>query len=358
MKLRKIISVIIVLGIFATLLSGCDKKEADSTSSQLKKVTISIGNTGAAGIIPVIAAYKNFDEEFGLDFVISPIADAPSAIAAIESGTADLAGWSAAAPLNYIAQGNETLEIIGGLMSDFETFIVKPSNEDAWKGTIDGEFLKGKKIASNRTNSGDIALRGFWASQGIDLSTIEFLELDSPATVIEAVKNGQVDAGIVNGAFYLPAENAGLVNVRFIKELIGDDFICCRQVVQKSDYEKNPEKYKNIEKALIKAYAYYSDTANKEDVLDQAVKFFVTERSQIEYLVYEYGDLVLKPNPELNKIKEYYDGMKASGYIDKNTKVKIEDFVSTKAYFDALDELLKEEPDNEVYKEIKAEFAD
>jgi NitT/TauT family transport system substrate-binding protein len=357
MKSKKLISALLIFVILAAALTGCGKKPAVEGGKQLTKVNISLGNTGAAGLIPVLAAYKNFDEEFGLDFVLSPIADAPSAIAAIEVGAADLAGWSAAAPLNYIAQGNETLEIIGGIMSDFETFIVKPANEDAWKGTIDGEFLKGKKIASNRTNSGDIALRGFWVSQGIDISTIEFIELDSPATVVEAVKNGQVDAGIVNGAYYVPAENAGLVNVRFVKELIGDDFICCRQVVQKADYEKNPEKYKNIDKALINAYAYYLDPANKEDILDQAVKFYVTDRAQIEYLVYEYGDLRLVPDPELDKIKGYYDGMKASGYIDKNTTVKIEDFVSTKAYSDALDELLKAEPDNAVYKQLKEAFA-
>ena len=349
------VSKALAAALLVILLVSCSK--SGSKNKNLIDVKIGIGNTGAAGVLSIIAAEANFDEEFGLNFIIEPIDNASNAIAAVESGKVDMSGWSSAAPLAYIASGNDNLLIIGGIMSNYETFITRPENRDLWSGKLTADFLKGKKIGVNRTNSGDIALRGYFAENGIDLGTITYVELDSPATVIEAVKNGSVDSGIVNGSFFTAAEKQGLVNVRFVRDILGEDFICCRQVVHKDNLAKDPEKWVNVEKALIRAYQFYKNPANQQKVVEYAKTFFLTESPVVQFLLFEYGDLNVEPDPQIKGIEKYYEGMKRCGYIEAGNQVKIADFVDGSAYKKALTELVAASPNDVYLKELSAFYA-
>lgn len=324
----------------------------ETTEDGLTKVSIVAGTSGGASILSVVAAYGEFDKEYGLDFELQTIDTAADTLAATESGKVEIAGYSSAAPLSYIADGHD-LRIIGGLMLNYETIITTPENQDEWKGDIT-KIIEGKTIGVNRTNSGDIALRGWLVNQGVDLSKVTYKELDSPATVVEAVKKGTVDAGIINGGYYRPAEEQGLVNVRFVKDIIGSDFICCRQLVSPENAENNHDLYVKVEKALIKAYDVYQTDPKK--TLELAKNYIVTDPDELNFILYECGDLYLSPDPNIQGIYDYYEGMKASGYIDPNSDVDITKYVDTSIYKEALEDLLKEDPDNEQYKRLQSEF--
>ena len=333
--------------------SAAASTETASDDDGLIDVDFAVSSDGFGGLLPVIAAYGDTDAEFGLNFVLQNITTASDTLAAVQSGKVDIGGFSAPAPLLSISEGTD-LTIIGGQMSNYESLIVQPENEELWAGDLTEEFLSGKKIGVNRTNSGDIALRAYFAETGIDLSKIEYVELDSGASVVEAVSKGSVDAGIINGGFYQSAEDSGLVNVRFIKDIIGEDFICCRQLASPESIEANRELYVNIEKALIRAYEIYR--SDPETSVELGANFITKDKEDIQYITYEYGDLGLSPDPNLNGIKDYYEGMKASGYIDADTEVAIEDHVDTSIYEEALTELLESDPDNEYYQELQEAF--
>ena len=326
---------------------------AAAAESELIDINFAVSADGYGGLLPVIAAYGDTDEEFGLNFILQNTTTASETLAAIESGRVEIGGFSAPAPLLSITNGS-TLRIIGGQMSDYESLVVKPENVEAWSGALTQELLDGKKIGVNRTNSGDIALRAYLVEQGIDISKITYVELDSPASVVEAVNKGAVDAGIVNGGYYRPAEASGLVNVQFIREIVGGDFICCRQMVSPKNLEENRDLYVNVEKALIRAYQIYRTDPDRS--VELGAQYITQSEEDIRFIVYEYGDLGLSPDPNLNGIKRYYNGMVASGYIEAGTEVAIEDSVDTSIYEDALNELLAEDPENEYLLELKAAY--
>lgn len=360
---KQIISLVLVAAVVGSfsLMTGCSSggktlkatTKSTTTGKQLIDVKIGVGNTGTGGILPVIAAEANYDEEFGLNFILQPVDNASDTLAATSAGKIDVGGWSSAAPLSYIAKGNK-LTIIGGLMSDYESLITKKENKEKWTGKLTADFLKGKKIAVNRTNSGDIALRAYFASQGIDLKTIQYEELDSGTSVIEAVNKGTADAGIVNGGFYRAAEKQGLVNVRFIKNIIGRDFICCRQLVRPDSLKTNRDVYVKIEEALIKAYQLYKTDPAK--TIELSTHFLKLSKDDIKFLTYDYGDLLLSPDPDIQGVYNYFDGMKRCGYIDANSKVDITKYVDTSIYRDALDTLLKQSPSDKNLLELKKDF--
>lgn len=360
-KILALVSALCALSVFLTACGAGtptgEKTSSGGTDSQksgeLIDVSFGVGNSGTGGVLPVIAAYANFDEEFGLNFKLEAVDNASNTLAATEAGKVDIAGWSSAAPLAYIAEGNN-LKIIGGLMSNYESLIVKPENKEAWSGDLTGTFLEGKTIAVNRTNSGDIALRAYLTSKGVNLSKVTYKELDSPSTVIEAVKKGTVDAGIVNGSFYKPAENQGLVNVQFVKDIIGSDFICCRQLVSPDSIEKNREVYVKVEKALIRAYQLYR--TDPEKTVKLAKNFIINDESEINFLLYEYGDLRLSPDPNIQGIYNYFEGMKLCGYVDANNQTNITDYVDTSIYKEALDALIAEDADDASLLELKNDF--
>jgi NitT/TauT family transport system substrate-binding protein len=371
---RHFLQIIGATGVLAgsgSLLAACGSGASDSSSGQSgettgssgsatapataapTKVIIGASTTGPGAGLLVVAGAANLGVEFGLEFELSPVDSAPNVIAALQSGKVDIAGFSAPAPLSYIADGNTDITIIGGLMSDYESLIVLPENADKWQGKITSELIDGLQLGSNRTNSGDIAFRGWLAEEGFDLAQVTFTEFDTPATVIEAVKNGSVDVGIVNGAYYQPAEAQGLVNARFVRDIIGKDFICCRQMVR-SDQADNLELWTKVEKSLIRAWQLYK--TDEEATLDALSTFIVTDIEAIRYQVYEYGDLIWNPDPNLNGIKDYWAGMQASGYIAKDSAVRIEDFVQVAAYKQALDELTAEAPNDPLLKELNQKW--
>jgi NitT/TauT family transport system substrate-binding protein len=369
---RRFLKVLGAAGVLAgssTLLSACGSGGSSSPSSSAAasgssassgaaaapatstptKIIVGASTTGPGAGLLVVAGAAKTGEEFGLELELSPVDNAPNMIAALQSKKVDIAGYSAPAPLSYIADGNTDLTIVGGLMSDYESLIVLPDNTGKWKGEITAELIDGLQLGSNRTNSGDIAFRGWLAENGFDISKITFTEFDTPATVIEAVKNGAVDAGIINGAYYLPAEAQGLVNVRFIRDIIGKDFICCRQLIR-TEQADDIELWTKVEKAMIRAWQLYK--TDQQATLDALSTFIVSDIDAIKYQVYDYGDLIWNPDPGLKSVKEYWEGMQASGYIAKESPIKIEDFVQIAPYKRALDELTAEDPDDPLLKEL------
>lgn len=358
MKRKNVLKFISAAAASVLLMTSCGSSAGkagethETTDDGLTKVSIVAGTAGGASVLSVVAAYGEFDKEYGLEFELQTIDTAADTLAATESGKVEIAGYSSAAPLSYIAEGHD-LRIIGGLMLNYETIITTPENKDEWEGDIT-KVVEGKTIGVNRTNSGDIALRGWLVNHGVDLSKVTYKELDSPATVVEAVKKGTVDAGIINGGYYRPAEEQGLVNVRFIKDIIGSDFICCRQIVSPENAEKNHDLYVNVEKALIKAYELYQTDPKK--TLELAKKYIVTDEDELNFILYDCGDLYLSPDPNIQGIYDYFNGMKASGYIDPDSDVDITKYVDTSIYKEALDQLLAEDPDNAQLQRLKSEF--
>jgi NitT/TauT family transport system substrate-binding protein len=236
-------------------------------------------------------------------------------------------------------------------MSLGETLYAQADRADEFTELTE-ETLAGKKIGVSRMNTGDIVFRKILRDRGVDLSKIEFVELDSQATVTEAVVKGEVDLGINFLTFRETAEAQGLVP---ISQLDAEDewpnYICCRMFTTREKLEENREAYVRALKANIKAYELIQ--TDHEKTLELATENYDIDEEILENEIYGYGHLGLSPNPDALNTSEFYQAMVDTGYAEGN--VDISDYIDTSLYIEALDELLAEDPDNEVYLELKAE---
>lgn len=307
-------------------------------------------NNAISHIDSVVAKNAGFYEGEGLDVELAYNPSNPENIQALLADQADLVGAGSAAVLNYIDEGADIV-IIGGQMSLGETLYVQADRAEEFSQLTE-ETLAGKKVGVTRMNTGDIAFRKILLDRGVDLSKIEFVELDSQATVTEAVIKGEVDLGINFLTYREVAEAQGLVPISQLDaEDEWPDYICCRLFTTRDKLEANREAYVRALKANIKAYELIQ--TDQEATLKAAEEAYSIEEDILINELYGYGHLGLSPNPDVKNTTQYYQAMVDIGYTEGN--VDIADYIDASLYIEALDELLAEDPDNEIYLALKAE---
>lgn len=254
------------------------------------------------------------------------------------------------AVLNYIDQGSDIV-IIGGQMSEGASLYALPDRASEFT-ELNEETLAGKKVGVTRLNTGDIAFRKMLKDRGVDVSKIEFVELDSQATVVEAVKKGEVDLGIAFLTYRQSAEAQGLVPVSYLD---GEDewagFICCRMFTTREKLEANRDAYVAALKANIRAYELMQ--TNEDETIKYALQELETDEDTIRSQVYEYGHIGFSPNPDVKDTDQFFQAMVDIGYSEGNVDMK--DYIDPTVFEDALNELLQKDPDNEVYLQLQAE---
>ncbi|WP_110955531.1 ABC transporter substrate-binding protein [Anaerosinus massiliensis] len=330
------------------LITGCGSN-VTTGNKELKKIEIAAGNNSVAHVLAFLPKAAGFYEEEGLDVNINISNNNADSFSALTSGKVLAAGGGSTAPLNLIEDGND-LMLIGGLMTEGAALFTLPERVDEWKN-ITPEGIKGKKIGVTRAQSGDIAFRAALAKQGIDLKTVEFVELGSCPTIIEAIKKGMIDAGIVFMTFRETAEEQGLKVAKHIDD-VAPGFICCRLTTTKKMLSDHRTDFVKLMRAQIKAYRLYK--TDPEKTLDYAKKFVEIDEKILRSQLYEYGHLGLNPNPAKSKIEDFYKGMKLIGYVEG--KKNIDDYIDTSLFEEALNSLLKEEPDDATFLELKKDF--
>lgn len=356
---KKFLSLALTAALTAGLLAGCgssdtakdssDSAKSDTTTESTTLRTLA-WNSMVGHIDSVIAYGAGYYEDEGLNIEMTYNNSNPDNIQALIQDKADLVSAGATAVLNYIDQGSDIV-IIGGQMSEGASLYALPERADEFK-ELNEDSLAGKKVGVTRLNTGDIAFRKMLKDRGVDVSKIEFVELDSQATVVEAVRKGEVDLGIAFLTFRQSAEDQGLVPVSYLD---GEDewpgFICCRMFTTRDKLEANRDAYVKALKANIKAYALIEQDEDK--TLEVALKELETDEETIKSQVYDYGHIGFNPNPDVKNTSEFFQAMVDIGYSEGNVDIK--DYIDATVFEDALDELLEEEPDNAVYQELKAD---
>lgn len=368
---KKVLSILLASTLTISLLAGCGAKEPaagtqESVSGQTNESSQASGeaqtneektslrilgfNSVIGHIDSVIAYTGGFYEEEGIDPKFTYNNSNPDNTQALIEDKADLVSAGATCVIQYIDQGAD-LVIIGGQMSLGETVYALPERADEFKEFTD-ETLAGKKVGVSRLNTGDIAFRKILKDKGVDLSQIEFVELDSQATVTQAVAKGEVDLGINFLTYRKSAEDLGLVPVSQLDaEDEWPDYICCRIFTTREKLNANRQAYVNAIKANIKAYELIqTDHAKAIEVAQKGIEL---EADVLEDQIYNYGHLGLSPNPDVENSVKFYEAMTDVGYAQGT--VDLHDYIDATVYRDALNELLEEDPDNAIYLALKAE---
>ena len=322
---------------------------ADAASDSRGSLRVLTYNNVVGHIDSVLAYAAGYYEDEGLDIQMTYNNSNPDNIQALLQDKADLVSAGATAVLNYIDQGSDIV-IIGGQMSEGATLYSLPERADEFSELSDAT-LDGKKVGVTRLSTGDIAFRKVLKDKGVDLSKINFVELDSQATVVEAVKKGEVDLGVAFLTYRQSAEAQGLIPVSYLD---GEDewpgFICCRMFTTREKLEENRDAYVAALKANIRAYALLK--TDEEQTVKYALQELETDEETVRGQVYEYGHIGFDPNPDVKNTEAFFQAMVDIGYSEGNVDIK--DYIDPTVFEDALNELLQEEPDNEVYLELQA----
>ncbi|MDR2160586.1 MAG: ABC transporter substrate-binding protein [Desulfovibrio sp.] len=298
-----------------------------------------------------IAQERGFFAEEGLKAELIGFINSADGIAAIRSGKVDVGGFGTVAPLLQISTGAD-LRIIGGLMGEDTSIITTAEISPKVKTLAD---LKGKKVATIRLATGDAVLRGGLHKSGLSWKDdLEIFELKSPGAVIEAVKNGQVDAGVVWGPFDVSALEQGLQTV-LVSADIFPGHPCCRLTVVGDQYAPRLDTWRRFLRAILKAerYAFGGGAGHEQQAVEDISKYAKLDKALIDKS-YFHSHLDQSTDPNASGVKDFWSIIIDAGFVQSTEDASR--FIETGAYKQALDSLLAEEPDDAYWKKLKQVF--
>lgn len=295
-----------------------------------------------------VAQEKGYFSEEGLTTELIEFGNSGEGINAILAEKLDVGAFGTAAPLSFIDRGADNLTIIGGAGGKGNGIIALPERAAEF---TDLTSYQGKKVGTVKLSNGDAVWRKGLVDAGLDWKTdVEIVELDTPASVLQAVKNKSVDAGVVWAPFMEIAKEQGLVIVQYT-----DDFFpghpCCRQLALSENLEQKKGDYIAFFRALIRAEEFYRE--HKEETIDIVTKYVKVDRHIIEADAYG-GELLISADPNKRGVEEYWQGMQDIGYV--TSEKAIAQNINIAFYEEALRSLLEEQPDNSFLQELQDTF--
>ena len=341
--MKKITKLIAVALFIASIFTACSKKTAKE------------GQTIRFGILPgtirtavvLLADHLGYYEEEGVNVEFKEVANAPAALTSISlaKGELDIWGTGIVPDLNFIANGSD-LVIFEGTAAEGGAIVAKPENVSKYKD-INTENYNGIKIATVRADTAWVVSRAYLEKQGIDVNSIDVMEVDSQVNVAEAVNKGEALLG------FLPVEFARKysekVDVVYEVGELEPLYVCCRQVTARTTLEQKHDELVRFTKANLRALKYYNDPANRDEI----VSYLAEYSSQTKEYVYNYlfeNRTIMTLNPNRNGVIEYYNSLVNAGYFKGD--IKIEDHIDTSIYEEALSEIKKQYPKEDFYKTL------
>ncbi|MBS1455133.1 MAG: ABC transporter substrate-binding protein [Lentisphaeria bacterium] len=229
--------------------------------------------------------------------------------------------------------------------------IVKPENAGKFRNLAN---FKGARVGLGKLSTGDVIFRGALKKAGVDpYKDLEIIEFGGQGAVVEAVRKGAVDAGIVfSPHFSLAKKNYGLVVSNYIADF-QPAYTCCRLIANTKDLKAKREIYKRYLVAEIRAYRFYRE--NQEETVKIFADSFKLDPGIVRADTYTDHTFDSNPDPLKKGTVDFWNTMNEIGYLPEN-RVDISRHIDTSIYREALDEVLKRWPDDPVYREMDAFF--
>ncbi len=294
-----------------------------------------------------VAQEQGFFAKEGLEVQLVEFVNSADGINALNAGKIDVGAFGTTAPLVHISKGTD-LRIIGGVMGEDAAIVTTPAKAAVIKGVPE---LRGKKIATVRLATGDAVLRGALHDAGLDWKRdVQIFELKNPPAVIEAVKSGQVDAGVIWGPHDLRAEEQGLQVVARSKTL-QPGHPCCRLTVR-AEQLKERARWVRLVRAILRAEKFAREDHAR--TVDAIVKYLKLDRALVEKAYYG-GNLEQGTDPNVQGVRKFWKIMQASEFVA--SRDGIDGHVEVAIYKEALDGLTKESPRDAYWAELQKRFA-
>lgn len=332
------------------LIAGCSN--AKSAGKEDGKYEINVGYSQSSGApLLDIGIKEGYFEDEGLKIKRTGFANSADGLNALQSGKIDVGiSFGTAGPLTFIANGSD-FSIIGGHLEGGHPILVKKENKDKYKTLED---YKGKKVGTIRIFTSDIVFRSALEEAGIDWKKdLDIVEFKTGSLLLEAIKSGKVDVGVSSNANYAQALDMGLEAVTWSNDL-SHDHVCCRVVTREELLKVDKgEAYKRFLKGLIRAER--TKMEHPEKAVDAVRQYYKVDDKIINSIVNE-GHSHYSADPNKKGVEKMWDQMKKIGYVENVDDMNIDNYINIDLYERALNELIKEHPDDAYYKGALKEF--
>lgn len=293
-----------------------------------------------------VAKEQGFFDKEGLDVELLEFQNSADGLNAIIAGKLDVGAFGTMGPIAHLSKGTK-IKIIGGIMGGDAALIATPANAGKIKSIDD---LKGKKIATVRMSSGDAVLRGAIQDKGLNSKDdLQLFELKNPSAVIEAVKSGQVDVGLVWGPHDLRAEDQGLKVVIYSTDL-QPNHPCCRLVITDAS-AKNRATWEKFLRAILKAERFAAE--NKKETIAAIAKYIKID-PQLLWRGYYSGHLDQSTDPDAKGVQRFAEVMANSNYISKTPDLAAG--IDAQLYEKVLQQLVEDNPKDAYWKKLQQDF--
>lgn len=343
-KLKRLTAAAIVF-ILTFSLIGCGENESSGNSGE---------GTIKFGIIPgtirtaivLLADHLGYYKEEGVNVEFVEVQEATAALTSISTNKneVDIWGQGIVPDLNFIANGSD-LVIFEGTAAEGGAIIATPENVEKYKDIKEYENIT---VATVRADSAWVVSREYLKKQGIDINTINVMEVDSQVNVAEAVRKGEAQLG------FLPAEYANKyadsVDVVYEVGELEPMYVCCRQVTSRDTLKNKEIELIAFTRANIRALEYYQKEENRQEIISFLAKYSGQTEEYVEQYLFENRTIMtLDPNKE--GIIDYYNSLVDAGYFEGS--IDVAEHIDTGIYDKALIELVEKNPDNEFYKSLQ-----
>lgn len=336
------------IALASLLFAGCSQKK----SAQTIKFGITMGPGSIRTAIVILADKLGYFKEEGVEVEFKEVADAASALTSISLAKGDLDVWGTGIvpDLTFITNGSD-LVIFEGTAAEGGAIIAQPQNVEKYK---DLNNFANSTVAMVRNQTSWVVTRELMREQGIDVNSINLKYVDSQINVAQAVAKGEADTGFLPVEFANQFRPQGIELVREVGELV-PNYVCCRQVTSRSSIKNKHDEFVKFTKANIRAWNYFSNPANRENVIKLLAEFSGQKPEYInEYFFINHTLLTLDPNT--NGIRSFYTAMINSDYFTGKTPVDISNYIDSSIYKEALDSVLKKYPDDDFYKKLATDY--
>lgn len=327
-------------------IAGCGTKESSNESTDIK---VGLFEGSYLSVPVLVAKDKGYFEEEGLNVTWESVSD--DGTTSVISGNLDVycTGYNSA--LSAIAQGETSVKIIGGEMSEGCDYVAKKGFKlDSIKSAKDFEGLS---IGVCMGDPGYFMTEAACQDAGVKA---DFKELDSIQSTITAVEKGEVDISIVCGAMSYDAISDGCKVLAKVSDITGS-FPCCRLQANSNYIDQNPGTIQKFMRAALRGYETYVNNP------DETCKILASASGQDEksvkarmYKSKSYDTpMAVSIDPEANAVINADAKFKEVGAVEKSD-IAVKDFIYVTAYQDALQSLIDEDSSNELWSNLMEQF--
>ena len=345
-NLKWLITVLVTVLVLSACGSTGEKASTDQKQdSKDKSYTLKLGHLqGSGAVLANIAEAEGFFEKENLKVEYVPFASSIDGLSALQAGKIDVGmTFGTSSPLAFISKGAD-FKILGGHMSGGHPYLVREEEAKKYKSIKD---FSGKTMGTIRLSTPDIVFRAGLKDAGVDVSKEKILEFKGFAPLFQAAESGKIDV-IVGGVGHLKeAKAAGFVPVLWSND-INPNHTCCRVVTTGKLSEEKGEAFTALLKGLIQAERIKID--NPEKAVAASREALKLDDEKIAALVNE-EHIGNHADPNKKEVVKMWEQMKGLGYLDTSKNVDINTHFNLTFYEQALNELIKENPDDSYYKE-------